>query len=200
PEALQAHGLSPSDVARAVAAQNLTLPSGTLRTGTREILITTNASPETVATFADLPLRSVEGRSIKISDVASVRDGQAVQTNIARLDGQNAVLVSILKLGDASTVEIIREIHRRMPELRAAAPEGVTIAPIFDQSVFVENALNAVIGKAIIVALLVAFVVLVFVGSWRSSFIVLTSIPLALLASVTGLAFAGETFNIMTLS
>ncbi|HRN88546.1 efflux RND transporter permease subunit [Hyphomicrobium sp.] len=200
PDKLQAYGLSASDVAAAVASQNLTLPSGALRTGAREILITTNASPETIETFADLPLRSVEGRSIKISDVASVRDGQAVQTNIARLDGQNAVLVSILKLGDASTVEIIREIHRRMPELRAAAPEGVTIAPIFDQSVFVENALNSVIGKAVIVALLVAFVVLVFVGSWRSSFIVLTSIPLALLASVTGLAFAGETFNIMTLS
>lgn len=199
PEALQAHGLSPSDIARAVAAQNLTLPSGTLRTGTREILITTNASPETVATFSELPLRSIEGRTIKVSDVASVRDGQAVQTNVARLDGQNAVLVSILKLGNASTVDIVREVMRRMPELRAAAPEGVTIAPIFDQSVFVENAVDSVLKEGLIVGFLVAFVVLVFIGSWRSSLIVLTSIPLALLASVTGLSLTGQTFNLMTL-
>jgi multidrug efflux pump subunit AcrB len=199
PEALQAHGLSPSDIARAVGAQNLTLPSGTLRTGTREILITTNASPETVATFSELPLRSVEGRTIKISDVASVRDGQAVQTNIARLDGQNAVLVSILKLGNASTVDIVREIKRRLPELRAAAPEGLTIEPIFDQSIFVEHAVDSVLKEGVIVGLLVAFVVLVFIGSWRSSLIVLTSIPLALLASVTGLSLTGQTFNLMTL-
>ncbi|MCC7252290.1 efflux RND transporter permease subunit [Hyphomicrobium sp.] len=199
PEALQAHGLSPSDIARAVSAQNLTLPSGTLRTGTREILITTNASPETVATFADLPLRSVEGRTIKISDVASVRDGQAVQTNIARLDGQNAVLVSILKLGNASTVDIVREVKRRLPDLRAAAPEGVTIEPIFDQSIFVEHAVDSVLKEGLIVGLLVAFVVLVFIGSWRSSLIVLTSIPLALLASVSGLMLTGQTFNLMTL-
>ncbi len=199
PEALQAHGLSPSDVARAVGTQNLTLPSGTLRTGTREILITTNASPETVATFADLPLRSIEGRTIKISDVASVRDGQAVQTNVARLDGQNAVLVSILKLGNASTVDIVREIKRRLPSLRAAAPEGLTIQPIFDQSIFVEQAVDSVLKEGVIVGLLVAFVVLVFIGSWRSSLIVLTSIPLALLASVTGLMLTGQTFNLMTL-
>ncbi|MGE0022375.1 MAG: efflux RND transporter permease subunit [Hyphomicrobium sp.] len=199
PEALQAHGLSPSDVARTIAAQNLTLPSGTLRTGTREILIMTNAAPETVATFADLPLRSVEGRTIKISDVASVRDGQAVQTNIARLDGQNAVLVSILKLGNASTLDIVREIRRRLPELRAAAPEGLTIEPIFDQSIFVEHAVDSILKEGVVVGLLVGFVVLLFIGSWRSSLIVLTSIPLALLASVGGLALAGHTFNLMTL-
>ena len=133
PEALQAYGISPSDIARASSTQNLTLPSGTLRVDTREIAIMTNASPETVAAFADLPLRSVDGRVIKVSDVASVRDGQAVQTNIARLDGQNAVIVSILKLGDASTLDIIRQIRERLPELRAAAPEGITIAPVFDQ-------------------------------------------------------------------
>jgi multidrug efflux pump subunit AcrB len=199
PEALQAHGLSPSDVARSIGTQNLTLPSGTLRTGAREILIMTNASPETVETFADLPLRSIQGRTIKISDVASVRDGQAVQTNVARLDGQNAVLVSILKLGNASTVDIVREIRARLPEIRAAAPEGVTIEPIFDQSVFVEHAVDAVMKEGLIVGLLVGFVVLLFIGSWRSSLIVLTSIPLALLASVSGLMLTGQTFNLMTL-
>lgn len=199
PEALQAYGISPSDIARASSSQNLTLPSGTLRVDTREIAIMTNASPETVSAFADLPLRSVDGRVIKVSDVASVRDGQAVQTNIARLDGQNAVIVSILKLGDASTLDIIRQIRERLPELRAAAPEGITIAPVFDQSVFVESAINSVLVEALIVGLLVALVVLIFLGSWRSSVIVLISIPLALLASIAGLALSGSTFNLMTL-
>lgn len=199
PEALQAYGLSASDIVRATATQNMTLPSGTLRVDTREITITTNASPETVANFAELPLRSVDGRVVRVSDVASVRDGQAVQTNIARLDGQNAVIVQILKLGNASTLDIVRQIHARMPELRAAAPEGITIAPVFDQSVFVTNAIDNVMVEAVVVGLLVAFVVLVFLGSWRSSLIVLTSIPLALLASIGGLALTGNTFNLMTL-
>ncbi|HWK37392.1 MAG TPA: efflux RND transporter permease subunit, partial [Hyphomicrobium sp.] len=199
PEALQAYGLSASDIVRATATQNMTLPSGTLRVDTREITITTNASPETVADFADLPLRSVDGRVVRVSDVASVRDGQAVQTNIARLDGQNAVIVQILKLGNASTLDIVSQIHARMPELRASAPEGITIAPVFDQSVFVINAIDNVMVEALVVGLLVAFVVLVFLGSWRSSLIVLTSIPLALLASIGGLALTGNTFNLMTL-
>lgn len=199
PEALQAYGISASDIARASAAQNLTLPSGALRVDTREIAITTNASPETVASFADLPLRSVDGRVIRVSDVASVRDGQAVQTNIARLDGQNAVIVSILKLGDASTLDIIKQIRERLPELQASAPDGITIAPVFDQSVFVDRAIDNVLIEAVIVGLLVAFVVLVFLGSWRSCLIVLTSIPLALLASIAGLALTGNTFNLVTL-
>ncbi len=199
PEALQAYGLSAADIARATTTQNLTLPSGALRVGTREITITTNASPETVAAFSDLPLRSVDGRVVRVSEVASVRDGQAVQSNVARLNGQNAVIVSILKLGDASTLDIIRQIKDRLPELQAAAPEGITIAPVFDQSVFVERAIHNVAVEAVVVGLLVAFVVLVFLASWRSSLIVLTSIPLALLASVTGLALMGHTFNLMTL-
>lgn len=199
PEALQAYGLSASDVARAVGSQNLTLPSGSLRTDSREIMITTNASPEAIQSFSELPLRSVDGRIVKVADVASVRDGQAVQSNIARLDGQNAVLVSILKLGNASTVDIIRQIKERLPTLRAAAPPGVTIEPVFDQSVFVTNAVDSVLKEALIVGLLVALVVLIFIGSWRSSLIVLTSIPLALLASVTGLSLLGQTFNLMTL-
>ena len=199
PEALQAYGIAASDIAKATATQNLTLPSGALRVGTREITITTNASPETVANFADLPLRSVDGRVIRVSDVASVRDGQAVQSNIARLDGQNAVIVSILKLGNASTLDIVSQIKARMPELQAAAPEGISIAPVFDQSVFVASAIDNVMTEAIVVGCLVALVVLVFLGSWRSSLIVLTSIPLALLASITGLALTGNTFNLMTL-
>ncbi len=199
PEALQAYGLSASDVARAVGAQNLTLPSGSLRTEGREILITVNASPDSVAMFGDLPVRSVDGRVIRVSDVASVRDGQAVQTNIARLNGQNAVMISILKLGDASTVDLVRQVRERLPAIRAAAPAGVTIEPVFDQSIFVGYALDALIKEAVIVAALVGLVVLIFLGNWRSALIVLTSIPLALLASVAGLSITGNTFNLMTL-
>jgi multidrug efflux pump subunit AcrB len=199
PDALQAYGLSPSEIARAVNTQNLTLPTGVLRVDGREIIVTTNASPEDVAQFADLPLRSVDGRVVRVGDVATIRDGAAIQTNIARLDGQNAVIVAILKLGDASTVDIVRQVKDKLPELRASAPPGITIEPVFDQSVFVENAVDNVLREAIVVACLVAFVVLVFLGSWRSSLIVLTSIPLALLASVAGLALTGQTFNLMTL-
>ncbi|MBS0251630.1 MAG: efflux RND transporter permease subunit, partial [Proteobacteria bacterium] len=199
PEALQAYGISASDIAKATATQNLTLPSGTLRVDTRDITITTNASPEAVTNFAELPLRSVDGRVIRVSDVASVRDGQAVQTNIARLDGQNAVIVQILKLGNASTLDIVNQIKASLPELQASAPKGVRIASVFDQSAFVERAIANVMTEAVVVGLLVAFVVLVFLGSWRSSLIVLTSIPLALLASILGLALTGNTFNLMTL-
>jgi multidrug efflux pump subunit AcrB len=199
PDALQAYGLSPSEITRAVNTQNLTLPTGVLRIDGREIVVTTNASPDTVAAFADLPLRSVDGRVVRVGDVASIRDGSAIQTNIARLDGQNAVIVAILKLGDASTVDIVRQVKAKLPELRASAPPGITIEPVFDQSVFVENAVDNVVKEAVIVACLVAFVVLLFLGNWRSSLIVLTSIPLALLASVGGLALTGQTFNLMTL-
>lgn len=199
PEALQAYGISPNDVARSINTQNLTLPTGVLRVDDREIVVTTNASPEAVSDFADLPLRSTDGRIVRVGDVASVRDGAAIQSNIARLNGQNAVIVAILKLGDASTVDIVRQVKAKLPELRASAPPGITIEPVFDQSVFVENAVDSVLKEAIVVALLVAFVVLVFLGSWRSSLIVLTSIPLALLASVAGLALTGQTFNLMTL-
>jgi multidrug efflux pump subunit AcrB len=199
PEALQSYGISPNEVARAINTQNLTLPTGVLRVDNREIVVTTNASPEQVSQFADLPLRSVESRVVRVGDVASIRDGAAIQTNIARLDGQNAVIVAILKLGDASTVDIVRQVKDKLPELKASAPPGITIEPVFDQSVFVENAVANVVKEALVVACLVAFVVLLFLGSWRSSLIVLTSIPLALLASVAGLALTGQTFNLMTL-
>lgn len=199
PEALQAYGVSPTEVSRAIAAQNLTLPTGTVRFDSRELIVTTNASPETVASFPDIPLRVVDGRMIRLGDVANIRDGAAVQSNLARLDGQNAVILSILKLGNASTVDIVRQVMDRLPELRASAPPGLTIEPVFDQSVFVENAVSDVLKEAVVVGLLVAFVVLVFLGSWRSSLIVLTSIPLALLAAIAGLSLTGNTFNLMTL-
>jgi len=199
PDALHAFGLTASEVSAVVGQQNLTLPSGTLREGGRELPVEINASPETVQAFLDIPLRSVEGRMVLLRDVANVRDGEAVSTNIARLDGNNAVMISILKLGNASTVNIIDGILARLPEIRASAPEGMAIEPIFDQSVFVRAAVKGVEHEIILVGALVASVVLIFLGSWRSTLIVLTSIPLALLCSIIGLNLAGATFNLMTL-
>jgi multidrug efflux pump subunit AcrB len=199
PEALQAYGLSAADVARAVSAQNLALPTGVVREGGREMQVSVNASPSEVAAFNDMPVREANGRVILLRDVASVRDGAAVQTNVARLNGENAVIVSILKLGNASTVDIVDQVLARLPEIRAAAPPGVAIEPIFDQSVFVRTAIDGVLKEGGLVALLVATVVLLFIGSLRSTLIVLTSIPLALLCSIAGLYALGHTFNLMTL-
>lgn len=199
PDALNAFGLSAADVSRAVSTQNLTLPSGVLREGGRELPISMNASPESVQAFLDLPVRTVGGKMILLRDVASVRDGEAVATNIARLNGQNAVMVSVLKLGSASTVDVVDGILRKMPEIRATAPPGMTIEPIFDQSTFVRAAVDGVLREILLVGGLVALVVLLFLGSWRSTFIVLVSIPLALLCSIVGLHLVGATFNLMTL-
>ncbi|MBL8887130.1 MAG: efflux RND transporter permease subunit [Phycisphaerales bacterium] len=199
PLALNAFGLSSAEVNAALVRQNLTLPSGSILEGGREMPIELNASPERIEEFLDLPIRSVGGETILLRDVANVRDGEAVSTNIARLNGQNAVIIAILKLGNASTVEIIDSILERMPEIRASAPPGMLIEPIFDQSVFVRAAVAGIEHEILLVGGLVAFVVLFFLGSWRSTIIVLTSIPLALLCSVIGLLLAGATFNLMTL-
>lgn len=199
PEALNAFDMSASEVSAAVSRQNLTLPSGSLWEGNRELPVEINSSPENIQAFLDLPLRSVEGKMILLRDVANVRDGEAISTNIARLNGQNAVMVSILKLGNASTVDIIDGILARLPEIRSAAPGGMKIEPIFDQSIFVRAAVVGVQHEIILVGGLVALVVLLFLGSWRSTLIVLTSIPLALLCSIVGLSLVGATFNLMTL-
>lgn len=199
PDALNAYSLSAADVSAAVSRQNLTLPSGSLREGARELPVEINASPENIQGFLDLPLRSIEGKTILLRDVANVRDGEAISTNIARLNGSNAVMISILKPGSASTVDIIDGIRARLPEIRASAPPGMNIEPIFDQSVFVRAAVTGVKNEILLVGGLVAAVVLLFLGSWRSTLIVLTSIPLALLCSVFGLSLIGATFNLMTL-
>ncbi len=199
PDALHAFDITVAEVNAALARQNLTLPSGNLREGNRELPVQLNASPKKIDEFLDLPIRTIKERTILLRDVANVRDGEAIPTNIARLNGQNAVMVSILKLGNASTIDIINGILERLPEIRAAAPEGVMIEAIFDQSVFVRAAVVGVQHEIILVAALVALVVLLFLGSWRSTLIVLTAIPLALLSSVIGLNLVGATFNLMTL-
>lgn len=199
PEALQTYGLTPQDVTGALERGSPTLPSGNIREGAREMQISLETSPETAAGFLDLPVASRGGNVIYVRDVASVRDGSALQTNIARMDGASAVSVALIKMGGASAVEIVRQVRARLPEILASAPPGTRIEPIFDQSVFVDNAIGSIRHEALLVGLLVALVVLVFVGSWRSSLIVLSAIPLALLASVTALYLLGYTFNVMTL-
>ncbi|MCD9030642.1 efflux RND transporter permease subunit [Luteimonas sp. Y-2-2-4F] len=199
PRALQTHGLTPQDVTGALERGSPTLPSGTIREGAREMQIALETSPDSAAGFLDLPIAGRGGNVIHVRDVASVRDGGALQTNIARLDGAAAVSVALIKMGGASAVEIVREVRARLPEIAASAPPGTRIEPIFDQSVFVDNAIASIRHEALLVGLLVAAVVLVFVGSWRSSLIVLSAIPLALLASVAALYLLGYTFNVMTL-
>jgi CzcA family heavy metal efflux pump len=199
PDALNTYAISAAEVSAAISRQNLTLPAGSLREGGRELPVEINASPENIQGFLDLPLRSVDGKIVLLRDVANVRDGEAISSNIARLNGRNAVMVSILKLGSASTVDIVDEIRDRLPEIRSSAPPGMSIEPIFDQSIFVRAAVVGVKNEILLVAGLVAAVVLLFLGSWRSTLIVLTSIPLALLCSIIGLSLIGATFNLMTL-
>lgn len=199
PSALQTYGLTPSDITGALERGSPTLPSGSIREGARELQISLDASPASVQEFLDLPVATRNGVVLYVRDVASVRDGGALQTNVARMDGSSAVSVALIKLGGASAVEIVRAVRERLPEIEASAPPGMRIAPIFDQSVFVDNAIASIQHEAVLVGLLVALVVLVFIGSWRSSLIVLSAIPLALLASVAMLDLLGYTFNVMTL-
>lgn len=199
PVALRTYGLVPSDVTRALERGSPTLPSGVIREGDRELQVALDSSPTEASEFLDLPVQIRGGNVIYVRDVASVRDGAALQTNIARMDGAAAVSVALIKLGGASAVEIVQDVRARLPDILASAPPGMRIEPIFDQSVFVDNAIGAIQHEAILVGFLVALVVLIFIGSWRSSLIVLAAIPLALLTSITLLNLLGYTFNVMTL-
>jgi len=199
PAALQTYGLTPADVTGALERGSPTLPSGSIRENAREMQISLDSSPATAADFLDIPVASRNGTLVYVRDIASVRDGGALQTNVARMDGSSAVAVALIKLGNASAVELVRSVRERLPEIEASAPAGTRIQPIFDQSVFVDNAIDSIRHEALLVGLLVALVVLVFIGSWRSSLIVLSAIPLALLASVAMLSLLGYTFNVMTL-
>lgn len=199
PEALHTLGLTPQDVPGALERGSPTLPAGSLREGRRDMQISLDTSPEDIAAFLQLPITQRGENVILLRDVASVRDGAALQTNLARLDGSSAVSVSLIKLGGASALEIVGQIRARLPGIIAAAPPGTRIEPIFDQSVFVENAIDSILFEAVLVGLLIAAVVLTFLGSWRSSLIVLLNIPLALLASIAGLYLLGYSFNVMTL-
>jgi multidrug efflux pump subunit AcrB len=199
-DALQSKGLSPADVTTAMAAQNVILPTGTAKIGSIEYQIDTNGSPRTVAGLNALPVKNVGNATIYVRDVANVRDGFPPQTNIVRVNGSRAVLQSILKSGDVSTLEIISDVKKKLPSIIADLPtKGVQVQPLSDQSIFVRASINGVIREGVIAACLTALMVLLFLGSWRSTLIIATSIPLSILTSIIALSALGETINIMTL-
>ncbi|AIO71021.1 efflux RND transporter permease subunit [Burkholderia oklahomensis] len=198
-QALMAKGLTPADVVNAVNAQNLVLPTGTAKIGQTEYRVGTNASPDTVAELNRLPVQTTGGATLYLSDVAHVRDGFTPQTNVVRKDGERGVLVSVLKSGDASTLAVVDTLKALLPSIENTLPEDLKITPLFDQSVFVDAAIQGVIHEALIAAVLTAMMILLFLGNWRSTLIIAISIPLSIFTSLLALSALGETINIMTL-
>ncbi|HMF79133.1 MAG TPA: efflux RND transporter permease subunit, partial [Bryobacteraceae bacterium] len=196
---LQSKGLSPQDLLNSVKLQNLVLPSGTAKIAETEYDVRLNASPRQVSELNSLPIKHVNGTTIYLRDVASVADGFAPQTNIVRQDGRRGVLVTIVKSGTASTLDVVSGIRRLLPRVATMLPPQLKIEPLDDQSVFVRGAVSGVIREAIIAAALTGLMILLFLGSWRSTLIIAISIPLSILASVIMLGFLGQTINIMTL-
>jgi multidrug efflux pump subunit AcrB len=199
PQALSANGLSGNDVVTAITQQNLILPAGTQKIGPLEYFIKLNASPTNLEDLNNLPIRTRNGTVTYVRDVAHVRDGYSPQTNVVRLEGHRAVLMNVLKTGTASTIDIINSINEKLPAIRAALPPELKIEALSDQSVFVRAAISGVIREAVIAGALTGLLILLFLGSWRSTLIITISIPLSILASVYCLHALGETINIMTL-
>ncbi len=199
PEKLFAYGISPSDVSSAVNAQNLILPAGSTKIGMQEYQVRLNSSPDAVDALNDLPIKTVNGATLYVRDIAHVRDGFSVQTNIVHSEGKRGVLISILKNGNASTLDVVNAVKAKLPEIERLLPPGVNITPLFDQSIFVRAAVEGVVKEAAIAAGLTALMILLFLGSWRSTLIVIISIPLSILVSIIILWMLGETLNVMTL-
>jgi multidrug efflux pump subunit AcrB len=196
---LVARGLTPLDVVNAVNNQNLTLPAGTAKFGDKQYVVRTNATPSTIDDLNNIPIKFVNGATVFVKDVAQVRDGAAVQQNIVREDGKRSVLLSIIKNGNASTLTVVKGVKAALNAARAAAPKGLAITELFDQSVFVTSSVKDVVREGAIAAALTALMILLFLGSWRSTLVVMISIPLAILSSLVVLYFLGETLNTMTL-
>ncbi|MGY4368534.1 multidrug efflux pump subunit AcrB [Bradyrhizobium sp. LB1.3] len=199
PDKLLSRGLTPLDIVNAVNTQNLTLPSGTAKMGDIQYTVRTNATPATIDDLNKIPVKFTNGATILLKDVAQVRDGSMVQQNIVREDGRRSVLLNIIKNGNASTLAVVNGVKKALTAVRAAAPPGLKITELFDQSVFVTNSVNGVLREGAIAAGLTAMMILLFLGSWRSTLVVMISIPLAILSSLVVLYFLGETLNTMTL-
>ena len=197
--ALFAKGLSATDVSAALNAQNLILPAGTAKLGTREDNVRLNSSPASIAALNDLPIKQVGNTTIYLREVAQVRDGSQVQQNIVRQDGRRSALLTVLKGGGASTLDIVQKVKERLPMIMATLPKELQVNLLFDQSVFVRAAINSVMVEALIAACLTAAMLRLFLGSWRSTLIVTISIPLSILCSVIVLNLLGETMKVMTL-
>ncbi len=196
---LQALGLSAQDVSAAIGAQNLILPAGTEKIGTYEYNIKLNASPAAVADMNDFPIKTVNGTTIYVHDVAHVRDGFSPQTNVVRVNGKRAVLMTILKTGNSSTLDIINRVKEKLSQIKGSLPASLDLRIIGDQSVFVRAAIAGVAREGVIAAMLTGLMILLFLGSWRSTLIITVSIPLSILVSIMALSALGETINIMTL-
>ena len=196
---LYGKGLSPADVSTAVNAQNVILPAGTQKIGDREYNVRLNSSPELLETLNDLPIKQVNGAMVYIRDVANVRDGFAVQTNIVAQNRIRSALLTVLKSASASTLDIIKRVKEALPRIQATLPKELEISQLFDQSIFVRAAINGVLREGLIAACLTALMILLFLGNWRSTLVVATSIPLSILCSIIVLGALGETLNIMTL-
>ncbi|MCK1447439.1 efflux RND transporter permease subunit [Bradyrhizobium sp. 48] len=199
PDKLLSRGLTPLDIVNAVNTQNLTLPSGTAKIGDTQYTVRTNATPATINDLDMIPVKFANGATILLKDVAQVRDGSLVQQNIVREDGRRSVLLSVIKNGNASTLAVVNGVKNALQAIRAAAPAGLKVSQLFDQSVFVTNSVNGVLREGAIAAALTALMILIFLGSWRSTLVVMISIPLAILSSLIVLYFLGETLNTMTL-
>ncbi|MGC1303304.1 MAG: efflux RND transporter permease subunit [Caulobacteraceae bacterium] len=199
PTALQAKGLSAQDVETAISNQNLIIPAGTAKIGQFEYDVELNDSPEAFDELNNLPIKTVNGATIYVRDVAHVRDGAPPQQNVVRVDGHRAVLATILKAGSASTLSIVQGVKDVLPRLQQTLPSSFKILPLNDQSIFVKAAVSGVIREGVIAAALTSLMILLFLGSWRSSLIIAVSIPLAVLCSITALSALGQTLNIMTL-
>ena len=198
--ALQSKGLSALDVVNAISVQNLILPTGTSKIGSKEYDVSIpNAAPQTIADLNRIPIKTIGGTTIYIKDVAWVRDGFPPQTNIVRVNGQRSVLLTIQKAGNASTLDVIAGIKSLLPQIKTTVPPQLQIGLLADQSIFVRGAISGVVRETLIAACLTAFMILTFLGSWRSTLIIATSIPLAILTSIIVLSAIGETINIMTL-
>jgi multidrug efflux pump subunit AcrB len=197
--ALYAKGLSPSDVSTAINNSSVILPTGTAKMGSKEYTIGMNTAPDSIQRLNDIPIKVVNGAMVYVRDVANVRLGAGVQNNIVREDGRRGTYLSVLKTGGASTLAVVGGIKAMLPHLRQLVPPGVDLSVLTDQSTFVKAAITGVVTEACIAGCLTALMILLFIGSWRSTIIVATSIPLAILCSIIGLMICGQTLNQMTL-
>lgn len=198
-DALRAVGLTPIDVTNAMSAQNLTTPSGLVKIGEQQYPVQLNATPSAIELLNQVPIKVVNGQPVLVRDVANVRDGGPPQINVVRADGLHSVLMKVLKNGTASTLNVVDSVKAALPDIRAAAPPGMSIKALFDQSVFVSSAIENVVHEAVIAAGLTGLTILLFLGSWRSTIVVLISIPLSILTSLAVLSAIGQTINVMTL-
>jgi multidrug efflux pump subunit AcrB len=199
PGELFGKGLSATDVSNALNLQNLILPTGTVKVGTREYLIQLNSSPELISALNEMPIKTVNGAPVYMRDVAQVRDGYQVQTNIVRTDGKRSALLTVLRHGGSSTLAVVDGVKKLLPAVEATLPPALRISPLFDQSLFVRASVSGVVREATIAACLTGLMILLFLGSWRSTLIVCLSIPLSILTSLIVLGLLGQTINVMTL-